>query len=320
MDGIRGFPYFVPRKKTFHAEGRAYPGKGMLPTVRGSHAGAGKIRFADACAEWQLSERIGIQLTASPGLVAVDGSSRCGTPTCRLQPSRQYPAAVICPGMCGRFTLHTPEARIRDVFHLGHTEPQGLVPRFNIAPSQDVHIIRNTGTGPEMVLARWGLVPGWSRESTTRYSTINARIETVAEKPAFRIPFKRQRCLIPADGFYEWQVVNGNKIPHYIRRPDGDVFAFAGLWDHWTGNGESLLSCSIIVMPANEVMRPLHERMPVILAPACHDPWLDTGITEKQTLMKYLNSASLYRLTCYPVDKWVNTPRHDDERCIRPAG
>jgi len=119
--------------------------------------------------------------------------------------------------MCGRFTLHTPESRIREAFHLEHTEPLGLAPRFNIAPSQDIPVVRDTETGPEMVLARWGLVPGWSKEPKTRYSTINAKIESVAEKPTYRTPFRHRRCLIPADGFYEWKVVNGHKIPHHMR-------------------------------------------------------------------------------------------------------
>ena len=130
--------------------------------------------------------------------------------------------------MCGRFTLHTPESRIREAFNLNNTEPLGLEPRYNIAPSQDIPIIRNTETSQEMVLARWGLVPHWSKESKSQYSTINARIESVAEKPTYRTSFKRRRCLIPADGFYEWKVINGKKIPHYIRMQDGGVFAFAG--------------------------------------------------------------------------------------------
>lgn len=170
-----------------------------------------------------------------------------------------------------------------------------------------------------MVLAKWGLVPGWSKQSRTKYATINARIETVAEKPTYRTPFRRQRCLIPADGYYEWKVINGHKIPHYIRMSDSRVFAFAGLWDHWVGEDETLESCSIIVMPANEVMRPLHERMPAILAPAHYDLWLDERLTDKRKIMGYLNSAPSANLSYHPVAPWVNSPRHDDERCIRPA-
>jgi putative SOS response-associated peptidase YedK len=222
--------------------------------------------------------------------------------------------------MCGRFTLHTPESRIREAFNLEQTTPLGLKPRYNIAPSQQVPIVRDTDTGREMATARWGLVPHWSKEPKTRYSTINARIESVAEKPAYRTPFKRQRCLIPADGFFEWKVVNGQKIPHHIRMRDGDVFALAGLWDRWEGDGESLESCSIIVMPANEVMKPLHERMPTIIAPAHYDLWLDSRVTDKVELMSYLNSTPSSQLVTYPISPWVNSPKHDDARCIEPAG
>ena len=221
--------------------------------------------------------------------------------------------------MCGRFSLHTPENKIREAFHLEHTEPLGLSPRYNIAPSQDIPIVRDTESGPEMTLARWGLIPSWSKEPKTGYSTINARVETVAEKPAYRAPFKRQRCLIPADGFYEWKMVNGKKTPHHICMRDSRVFAFAGLWDRWEGEGGHLDSCTIIVMPANEVMNPLHERMPAIIAPAHYDLWLDARITDKQEIMGYLNSAPSACLTYYPVAPRVNAPKHDDERCIRPA-
>jgi putative SOS response-associated peptidase YedK len=221
--------------------------------------------------------------------------------------------------MCGRFTLHTPESQIREVFNLKHTEPLGLSPRYNISPSQDIPIILDTENNQEIVMARWGLIPTWSKESKSKYSTINARIESVAEKPTYRTPFKQRRCLIPADGFYEWKVVNGNKIPHHIRMRDSSVFAFAGLWDHWEGEGETLDSCTIIVMPANEVMKPLHERMPAIIAPTHYDLWLDSRITDKQEIMQYLNSAPSSQLTAYPVSSWVNSPKNNDERCIQPA-
>ena len=222
--------------------------------------------------------------------------------------------------MCGRFSLHTPESQIREAFNLEHTEPLGLESRYNIAPSQLIPIIRDTETSREMVLAQWGLVPHWSKEPKTKYSTINARIESVAEKPTYRTPFKRRRCLIPADGFYEWKVVNGNKVPHHIRMKNSGVFALAGLWDRWEGDGETLDSCSIIVMPANEVMKPIHERMPAIIAPACYNWWLDARITDKQVIMQHLNSAPSNQLTAFPVSTWVNVPKHDDERCIQPAG
>jgi putative SOS response-associated peptidase YedK len=222
--------------------------------------------------------------------------------------------------MCGRFSLHTPESKIREAFNRVHTRSLGLKPRYNIAPSQDIPIIRDTDTSREMVMVQWGLIPAWSREPRTKYSTINARIESVAQKPAYRMPFRHRRCLIPADGFYEWKVINGNKIPHHIRMKDGSVFAFAGLWDHWEGEEQTLDSCTIIVMPANEVMKPVHERMPAIIAPAHYDLWLDSRVTEKQEIIQYLNSAPSSQLTAYPVSTRVNSPKHDDIECIQPAG
>jgi len=221
--------------------------------------------------------------------------------------------------MCGRFTLHTPEAQIREAFHLEDTELLDLNPSYNIAPTQDIPIIRDTETSREMGIARWGLIPSWSKEPKTKYSTINARIESVAEKPTYRTPFKRRRCLIPADGFYEWKQIAGNKVPHHIRMRDSSVFAFAGLWDRWEGEGQTLDSCTIIVMLANEVMKPLHERMPAIIAPAHYDIWLDTRITDKQEIMQHLTSAPSSQLTAYPVSTWVNSPKNNDERCIQPA-
>jgi putative SOS response-associated peptidase YedK len=221
--------------------------------------------------------------------------------------------------MCGRFSLHTPESQIREAFNLDHTEPLGLKPRYNIAPSQDIPIIRDAETGHELTMARWGLVPTWSKEPKTKYSTINARIESVAEKPTYRTPFKHKRCLIPADGFYEWKVVNGHKVPHHIRMRDSSVFAFAGLWDRWESEDDSIESCTIIVMPANEVMKSIHERMPAIIAPAHYDLWLDSRISDNQEIMQYLTSAPSSQLTAYPVSTRVNSPRNNDEQCIRPA-
>ena len=175
--------------------------------------------------------------------------------------------------MCGRFTLQTPEAKIREVFNLQMGDQLGLSPRYNIAPSQDIPIVRNTENDMSWLWLN-GACSSLVKRTKTKYSTINARIETVAEKPTYRTSFKSQRCLIPADGFYEWKLVNGHKIPHYIHMRKGGVFAFAGIWDRWEGKGETLDSCSIIVMPSNEVMKPIHERMPAIIAPAHYDLWL----------------------------------------------
>ena len=221
--------------------------------------------------------------------------------------------------MCGRFSLQASEKKIRQAFHLQHALPAGLGPRYNIAPSQQIPIIRDTDKGHELKLVKWGLIPHWSKEPDTKYATINARRESVAEKPSYRKAFKTQRCLIPANGFYEWKVINGHKVPHYFSMRSGEVFAFAGMWDRWEGDENTLESCSIIVMPANEIIKPVHQRMPAIIAPAHYDLWLDTRITEKDEIMAYLNSAPSNQLQCYPVSPWVNSPQHDDERCIKPA-
>ena len=211
--------------------------------------------------------------------------------------------------MCGRFTLHTPEPLVREAFRLDPAGPRSsagvLRPRYNIAPSRDVAIVRDSDAGRELVMARWGLVPYWSNTPQTRYSTINARIESVAEKPAYRAAFRRRRCLIPADGFYEWRTVDGVKQPLYIRLPEGDVFAFAGLWDRWEGDDAILESCSILVMPSSAVMQTVHARMPVIVDPACYDGWLETERSGE--------------LVSYPVSPRVNSPAHDDSSCIEPV-
>lgn len=223
--------------------------------------------------------------------------------------------------MCGRFTLHTPEPLVRAVFQLETGESGSsadvLQPRYNIAPSQDIAIVRDTGSGRELVKARWGLVPHWSKAPQIKYSTINARIESVAEKPAYRAPFRRRRCLIPADGFYEWHEVNGKKQPLYIRLRDAGVFAFAGLWDRWEGSGESLESCTIIVMPSSAAMQAVHPRMPVIVNPVHYDGWLDYSVTGKQEILHRLDAERSAELVSYPVSEWVNSPAHDDSRCIQ---
>lgn len=230
---------------------------------------------------------------------------------------------MVWATMCGRFTLHTPAARIREAFALGTAgcaaETGELRARYNIAPSQDVAIVRAGDAGRELAMVRWGLVPHWSKEPQTKYATINARIESVAEKPAYRTAFRQRRCLVPADGYYEWRATDGVKVPYHIRRPDGDVFAFAGLWERWEGDGRVLESCTLIVMPSSAGLRPLHARMPAIIDPANYDAWLDRGITHKQDIMACLDARSAQALECFPVSRRVNSPANDDARCIQPV-
>ncbi|MEO1765876.1 SOS response-associated peptidase [Thiobacter aerophilum] len=218
--------------------------------------------------------------------------------------------------MCGRYTLTTPDlAPIGAV--LGVTLPAVPV-SYNIAPSLPVPIIRvGARGGYELAWVKWGLVPHWAKEPRSEYSTINARAETVSVKPAFRDAFRRRRCLIPADGFYEWQKQGTGKQPWYIHRKDRQPFAFAGLWERWQGGDEALETCAIIVTEANALIRPIHGRMPVILPPETYRAWLDPA-TPTQTLLPLLAPYSADELTAEPVSARVNNPRNDGPELIRP--
>lgn len=222
--------------------------------------------------------------------------------------------------MCGRYNLITDAVALVDFFDIENDLFEGyeLRPRYNIAPGQDVPIIRDAGNRRELAAARWGLVPHWSREEKPKYSTINARAETVADKPTYRDAFKRKRCLIPATGFYEWKQLDGGKVPYHIRLPDGGLFAFAGLWEHWEKEGAGFDSCSIIVTEANEIMRPIHDRMPVILNPAQYNTWLNTGRSNRAQLQALLLPYA-GTLETRPVSRYVNSPKHDDPSCIAPV-
>ncbi|MBD2022479.1 SOS response-associated peptidase, partial [Leptolyngbya sp. FACHB-36] len=168
--------------------------------------------------------------------------------------------------MCGRFSLHVEAAALAEVFQL--PEEPSWTPRYNIAPSQAVATIAQTASSAHQFrLLRWGLIPSWAKDEAIGNKLINARAETVAEKPSFRAAFKQRRCLILADGFYEWQRLNTKKKqPHYFQRSDAQPFAFAGLWEHWQ-HGEAVIdSCTIITTQANELLEPIHDRMPVMLA------------------------------------------------------
>lgn len=221
--------------------------------------------------------------------------------------------------MCGRYGLATDADVLIDFFEIEQTlfDLSELHPRYNIAPSQEVPIVRSGGQGRELALARWGLVPHWSTEAKPKYSTINARAETVAEKPTYREAFKRKRCLIPATGFYEWRRDGDRKIPHHIQLPHGELFAFAGLWEHWDKEGPGFNSCSIIVTSANETMQAIHDRMPVILNPAQYNVWLNTEHYNRAQLEALLVPFS-GKLQAYPVSPYVNSPKHDGPKCIEP--
>jgi putative SOS response-associated peptidase YedK len=219
--------------------------------------------------------------------------------------------------MCGRFTLHTPPEILRDHFGLDAT-PQFTLENYNITPSQDIVAVRETDGRRELVPLRWGLVPSWSRDARSGNRMINARAETVAVKPAYRTAFRKRRCLIPADGFYEWHQTESGKQPYHICMRDGGVFAFAGLWERWTGDDERVESCTILVTEASETIRPVHDRMPVILSPEAYGQWLDPTLTDGDQLIGLLRPYIASAMVAYPVTKRVNSPANNDPGCIAP--
>ena len=210
--------------------------------------------------------------------------------------------------MCGRFTQTSSPQGYAEQF--GISTDLSHKARYNIAPSTDILACRMSVDGvKELTPLHWGLVPSWSKGPDKRYSMINARAETVASKPAFRTPFRRQRCLIPADGFFEWHAENG-KQPYYIHRKDTAPLVFAGLWDQWgDSEGDVIDSCTIIVCAANNLMSPIHERMPVILDPAVFDDWLQS--TDADYLQSLLLPYAGPGLEMYPVSRAVNSAKND---------
>lgn len=220
--------------------------------------------------------------------------------------------------MCGRYTLRASPQQLREWFDL-FREPE-WEPRYNIAPSQQVLAIRfdEHATPREPVLLTWGLIPSWADDVKIGNRMINARADTVAAKPAFRAAFKRRRCLIPADGFYEWQKVDGGKQPFHIRLRSGEPFAFAGLWERWNKGPEPIESCTIITTEANETMQDLHDRMPVILPKDAYDHWLDPQ-QDAVTLIGLLQPYASEPMTAVPVSKMVNNPRNDVPECLESA-
>jgi putative SOS response-associated peptidase YedK len=218
--------------------------------------------------------------------------------------------------MCGRFTLRTDLRHLETTFDFDGGPDHS--PRFNIAPTQDVAAVRRNQEADqrELVFLHWGLIPSWADDPKIGNRMINARAETVAEKPAFRSAFTKRRCLVVADGFYEWQKVGGKKQPYFIHRQDDEPFAFAGLWEFWKGDGEEIQSCTLITTEANALMEPIHDRMPVILSPEDYPIWLDAEFKDKESLKGLLRPCDPALLEAYPVTTLVNNPRNDLAKCI----
>jgi len=218
--------------------------------------------------------------------------------------------------MCGRFTRKENMQHLAEL--LGLPIPPPLAPRYNIAPSQLVACVRgNRETGNyEFVELQWGLVPSWAKDPSIGHKLINARGETVAEKPSFRKAFKHQRCLVLADGFYEWKREGKSKQPYYIRFKDHRLFAFAGLWERWEKQEPALESCSLITTGPNTLMEPIHHRMPVILPERSYASWLSPGLNNTVYLSGLLEPHDAEEMEAFPVSTMVNNPKIDSEECI----
>lgn len=216
--------------------------------------------------------------------------------------------------MCGRYALTTTSEALMEHFQL--LRQVRFQPSYNIAPARKIlNIVELENGSRKAVNLFWGLVPSWAKDSKNSAHLINARMETVREKPSFRSAFKQRRCLIPASGFYEWQRLEPGKQAFHIHRQDQRLFAFAGLWEQWQHDAETLYSCTIITTAATEVMQPIHDRMPVIIPTEHYHDWLDKAAGADQ-VFDLLNNQAYVDMTASPVGDWVNNPTHDDERCI----
>ncbi len=218
--------------------------------------------------------------------------------------------------MCGRFTLTLDPSQLQDLFGLTGTPPPAWAPRYNIAPTQPVAaIILNENSQRELTHFQWGLIPSWSKDPAI--GMINARAETIREKPAFRAALKRRRCLIPANGFYEWQKTGKEKTPMYITLKDGSPFAIAGVWEQWRSPQEDVIrSCTLITTTPNSFMEKIHDRMPAILDPKDYARWLAPGELPEMDLQHLLSPYPASKMKAVEVSRTVNSPKFDSAECI----
>ena len=224
--------------------------------------------------------------------------------------------------MCGRFTLTTTGQQLKEFFPLLDELPTSTA-RYNIAPTQNVLVVRDATekeAKPQAAWMRWGLIPSWANDKKIGAGLINARADGVATKPAFRAAFKRRRCLVLADGFYEWKREPGKKTkqPFYFRRKDSAPFAFAGLWEHWEGEEAAIDSCTIITTDANKVLEPIHHRMPVILDPRDYTKWIDGSPKDPALLKELLQPSPAEDLVAVAIGTHVNNARNEGVDCLIP--
>ncbi|MEK5520685.1 hypothetical protein B5V89_19090 [Heyndrickxia sporothermodurans] len=213
--------------------------------------------------------------------------------------------------MCGRFNLYSSIEDLMERFDLTNWEMIEFSPKYNIAPSQEVLAIVEGEKGNRGGFLRWGLVPSWAKDPKIGYKMINARAETIDEKPSFKRLLARRRCLIIADGFYEWKKEGNRKTPYHIHLKDKQPFAFAGLWDRWNQGGKTIQSCTIITTEANKLMRDIHDRMPVILTKESEQVWLDRSIQEEKQLKSLLSPFDSTLMEAYTISEIVNSPKNE---------
>jgi putative SOS response-associated peptidase YedK len=221
--------------------------------------------------------------------------------------------------MCGRYVISSAPEALRRLF--GYAEQPNFPPRYNVAPTQPVPIVRLAEGERHFALVRWGLIPSWVKDPRTFTLLINARGESVTDKPAFRAAMRRRRCLFPADGFYEWKTTAGGKRPYFVRPKSGRPMAFAGLWETWTGpNGEEQETAAIVTTNANRTLSAIHERMPVIVDPSAFDLWLDSGKVDAKTATALITPAPENVLEAYEISPAVNRVANDSPKLIEPYG
>ena len=215
--------------------------------------------------------------------------------------------------MCGRYALTSPPAVIAERFGLAWTPD--VPPHYNIAPTQTIPVVRDTGQGRELAWLKWGLIPSWAKDASIGTRLINARGETLGDKPAFRNAYRHRHCLVPADAFYEWKAVGGRKQPYCIRMRDQPVFGMAALWERWKGpDGQVVESCAIVTVDANSLIAELHDRMPLILAPGDYAAWL-AAETKEAALP---GAVPAQDMVAYPVSPLVSNARNDGPACLTP--
>ena len=223
--------------------------------------------------------------------------------------------------MCGRFAQKIPFEALQQNFNIRIIDSD-IIPNYNVAPTQEILTIVKYDNENKLEKFHWGLVPFWAKDISIGSRMINARAETVSQKPSFRNAFKKRRCLIPADGFYEWKGEKGHKQPYYVSTPSDKPFAFAGLWESWT-NKESVeesvyKSCTIITTAASDSIREIHHRMPVILDPDFYEKWLNVEIQDPKELESVLQDGIIHDVKYYPVSTFANSVKNNDPNCIKP--